>query len=96
MCDICDYDFEFGHYDGCPMEEREYGALICSVCGEQIHQGQLYVYEPGGRSGGFVCSDCIEELSISEILEICGFSSVTEIIAELSDKLMKASEAYDF
>lgn len=92
MCDICDYELDFGHYDGCPLDGYEYGALICSVCGEQIRQGQVYVYEPDSHGGGFVCSDCIEAFSVAEILEICGISSVSELIAELSDKLLIASE----
>lgn len=95
MCDICDYDLDFGHYEGCPLDGRYgYGTLSCSVCGEQIRQGQHYIYNPDGHGDGFVCSDCIESFSVTEILDVCGISSVTEIISELSDKLMKASEPY--
>ncbi len=95
MCDICDFDFPSDHYEGCPLEgDYGYGALSCSVCGEQIRQGQYYIYDPEMHGEGFVCSDCIESFSVTEILDVCGISSVTEIIAELSDKLMKVSDQY--
>ncbi len=95
MCDICDYDFDVGHFEGCPLDgDYGCGGLVCSLCGEQITSGQHYIYDPDSHGEGYVCSDCIESLSVVEILDICGVSSVTEIIAELSDRLLKASESY--
>ncbi len=94
MCDICDYDF--GHIDGCPLDidEGSVGSLRCSLCGEIISHGQSYIYNPDGDGDGIVCDECIENFSISEILDICGFSSVTEAISEFSGKVMRSGDRY--
>lgn len=106
MCDVCDFDF--GHLNGCPLgyEERyDYDSLSgednsigtslsCSICGDEIGHGQLYIYHPNGEGEGIVCSECIECFSLTDVLEICGLSTVTEAIAELSGKVMRAGERY--
>lgn len=99
MCDVC--ELELGHMERCPLDygcnddgEFEMSSISCSVCGEAILPGESYIYDPNGDGGGIICSGCIEELSVSEILDICGTSSVAEIISELSGKLMKAGERY--
>ncbi len=94
MCDVCDYDF--GHIHGCPLDydEQSEADVSCSLCGGVIDHGQLCIYHPNGDGDGFVCAECIEAFSVSDILEVCGLSTVTEIIAELSGKVMRAGDRY--
>ena len=103
MCDVCDFDF--GHVEGCPLSydepydsllegESSDASLSCSVCGDVIGHGQLYIYHPNGEGEGIVCSECIECFSLTDVLEVCGLDSVTEAIAELSGKVMRAGDRY--
>ncbi len=101
MCDVCDRDI--GHLDGCPLDygtggdyydnaDDEGGSFSCSVCGSPIAVGDAYIYDPD--TDGIVCSECIEEFSVSDILEICGLSSVTEALSVFSGKVMKRGDIY--
>lgn len=95
MCDIC--EVSFGHLEGCPLDygdPYENCGLYCSLCGEEISDGQNYIYDPDGDGEGIVCSECIEAFSVSDILEVCGVSSVAEIISVLAGKVMKAGDRY--
>lgn len=68
--------------------------LSAQLCGEVISDGQSYIYAPDGDGDGIVCSECIEAFSVAEILEVCGISSVTEVISVLAGKVMKAGDRY--
>ena len=98
MCDVCDY--ELGHRCGCCLDGSDYGDydrspgyMTCSVCGREILSGEEFIFDL--RCGNAaVCSDCIEEFDISDLLEICGLSSVTEAISVFSGKVLRAGETY--
>ena len=98
MCNVCDY--ELGHRNGCCLDGCDLGCdpddpgyIQCSVCGREIMSGEEFIFDI--RSGNaVVCSGCIEEFELSDVLEICGISSVTDAIAQLSGKVLHAGETY--
>ena len=100
MCDVCDH--ELGHRCGCCLDGNDYSDrddygetdhMECSVCGREILCGDEFIFDL--RLGNAaVCSDCIEEFEIADVLEICGLSSVTEAISVFSGKVLRAGETY--
>lgn len=90
MCEVCDYDI--GHMDGCCLDGG-CGGIVCSICGREIGPGDEFIYDM--RDGcAVVCASCIEEFPLSDLLEICGYSSATELIAETTGKIFRAGETY--
>ncbi|MCD7944249.1 MAG: hypothetical protein LUH43_05100 [Clostridia bacterium] len=92
MCDVCGCDV--GHIRGCPMERRGRYEIECAVCGGEICMDEICIYVPESsrHEHGFICERCIEEFTTADILEVCGMSSVSEIISELSGKVMRLGE----
>ena len=66
MCEICGGVFE--HFPGCPYEPEPKGIYECCICGEPIRDGDKYV----DGLGGCICADCIDEMSVSEFMELTG------------------------
>ena len=83
MCEVCDYDI--GHMDGCCLDGGCGGGIVCSICGREIGPGDKFIYDM--RDGcAVVCASCIEEFPLSDLLEICGYSSATELIFRAGEK----------
>lgn len=90
-CDVC--DAEIGHRGGCSLDAGGGEALVCSVCGQRIFPGDEYMYDV--RFGlETLCGDCIERLEVDDILEICGASTVAELIEMTTDKICREGDIY--
>lgn len=70
MCDIC---IQTPCHPSCP-NALEIGPLYrCSICGEGIYGGDKY-YHDGKQE---ICSACMEDMSVGEILELFGETLMT-------------------
>lgn len=62
---------------GCPnapeeiTEEEEKEPIIqCDHCGAELYEGDLYL----DAKNAMVCKKCVEEMSIHELMEVCGLT----------------------
>lgn len=75
MCELCR---QYPCHPLCPNAPEPKLVKECCKCDEGIYQGDEYLSTPDG----FICKDCLEDLSVDEWLEIMG-ESLT--IAESED-----------
>lgn len=52
----------------CPNSTEEKAIYTCTVCGNPIHDGDMY----WDSQEGCICEDCLDEMSRKKILELCG------------------------
>lgn len=52
----------------CPNATEERAIYTCTVCGSPIFEDDMY----WDSQDGFICEDCLDEMSRKEILELCG------------------------
>ena len=72
MCDICQKLF-------CPSACPDYlpkDEPRCSDCGSPVFYGDC-LSMPNGKN---YCNDCISEMDITEVLQICGVSTTRELL----------------
>ena len=87
MCDICLHN---PHLPQCPYAPEPKGVYECSVCGEPIRDGDKYV----DGLDGCICADCIDEMSVSEFMELTGIDemSVSEFMELIGEDFKIARE----
>ena len=81
MCELCLKTF---CPSGCP--NREWGEhKKCPICGNYIY------IDEGIRApdGEIYCKDCISEMDIDEILQICEIKNSIELIGLIRDSVRK-------
>lgn len=66
MCDICYSTPCHPRCPNAPEEEEQYEK--CSVCNQEIKPGVQYL----DAEDGMICKDCIDEMSVGEVIEACG------------------------
>lgn len=65
MCSEC---HNWPHLHGCPNEPEPTPVMVCSCCGYGIFEGDEYF----DGIDGPVCKDCLDDMTVEEILEIFG------------------------
>lgn len=75
MCDIC--HALFGHLSDCPDNFYSDSGLYCHACESAIASSETFVIAPSKK---VYCSDCINELDISELCEILEVNNTLELI----------------
>lgn len=89
MCDECKRSF-------CPQEcpnnsgiSAEFGfpSQRCSHCGQALYQGDEF-FSDGDI---LICTRCSEELTIEELVSVCGLESPAELFEELGFRIGEAS-----
>lgn len=67
MCEICR---KIPCDPRCPNAEQPKPVCQCDVCGGDLYVGDEY-YEDA-RDGAKICRDCVINLDVDEVLEMCG------------------------
>lgn len=70
MCSVC---MTSPCLSGCPNAEEQEPVFNCGRCGYGIFPGDQYI-ESGA---GYVCRDCLEDMSVEEILDLCDMALET-------------------
>lgn len=65
MCSICK---KYPCDSRCPNAEEEKPVMVCSECRADIFKGDKYFETPSGP----VCMDCLEGMTVGEILDLVG------------------------
>ena len=55
-------------HSGCPNAPESVPAYECCKCGYGIHSGERYYDSPDG----YVCEDCVEDMTVREFMELIG------------------------
>lgn len=67
MCS-CDYCHQIPHLPGCPNAPDPEPVKTCWKCGEGILEGEEYLETEKGP----LCMGCLEDMSVKDVVEICG------------------------
>lgn len=67
---MCEYCHSWPHLPGCPNEPDPIPVETCCKCGDGIFDGDEYF----DGCDGPVCRECMEDMTVSELLELCGES----------------------
>lgn len=67
MC-LCEFCGRIPHDPRCPNAPDPVPVLTCCLCGEGILEGGEYL----DSAKGPVCMDCLEDMTMRELLEIAG------------------------
>lgn len=51
-------------------EEEKEPVIQCDYCGAELFEGDEYL----DAENAMVCKECVEEMSVSELLEVCGLT----------------------
>lgn len=64
MCSVC---LSTPCLTGCPNAEEQGPVYTCGRCGYGIFPGDHYIE----TRDGYVCRDCLEDMSVEEMLDLC-------------------------
>ena len=69
MCSLC---FQIPCVSRCPNKGEVFREPIiqCDLCGEELYENDEYL----DAEYGMVCKRCVEDMSIHELMEICGLT----------------------
>ena len=62
----------------CPLRAGGADVNVCEICGEPIAGDGAY-----SSNGQLVCEDCLPELTVSDLLNLCDLADVGELLEEL-------------
>ena len=65
MCSVC---MSAPCHPRCPNAPEPVAVLSCCKCGDGIQIGRKYYDSPAG----YVCEDCIEDMTAEEFMELIG------------------------
>ena len=65
----------------CPARWGGADVSVCEVCSEPIADGEYF-----SRNGQYVCTSCADELTVSDLLNLCELVDVGELLEELGFK----------
>lgn len=70
MCSVCLHN---PCHPSCPNAEPEKPECYCDVCKSPIYAGNEYYDANGTR----VCKDCLEEMDLTDLMEVFGVEYTT-------------------
>lgn len=70
MCSVC---LQSPCHSRCPNAPEPVPTYTCCECGEGIYKGEKYF----DGADGTVCKNCMEEMTVSKLLELVGESLMT-------------------
>ena len=85
MCSECRKQY---CHDLCPNAEDTRSAT-CPDCGEELYGKAVYA----AADGNIYCLSCVEGMDTEEVLRICGFSSLQELLTRLEENTERKSGA---
>lgn len=65
MCSVCLANL---CRQGCPNSPDPVSKYTCNICRNGIYEGDKYF----DSSEGFICKDCLDDLTVEEIMKMCG------------------------
>ena len=75
MCEECFYTV---CPPACPNAPEPAAVCACDICFEPIRAGEAYIETP---HGGKICDECIDDLTVSDVLEYLGCVKRTAVMA---------------
>lgn len=70
---MCSYCLSNPCKPGCPNAEDPEPVYECSICGEGIYEGEDFFDGPDG----YICKDCLKDMTSFEVIELFGESLKT-------------------
>lgn len=65
MCSLC---LQYPCSSGCPNAPEPEPIYVCDRCGYGIFEGEKFFDSPDG----YICEDCIKEMTVADFMELTG------------------------